>query len=81
MTNAENIRWGIIGCGRIAEKFVKSMAVVADGDRLFTMYRDAGHEVVIAVDRSDGRTLWEHRYAAEVTPSYSLDTSYGEGPG
>ena len=28
----KKIKWGIIGCGHIAHKFAKSLAVVEDGE-------------------------------------------------
>jgi outer membrane protein assembly factor BamB len=60
-------------------------AIVADGDRLYTMYR-AGNgraklgpwdaeEAVIALDAATGRTVWEHKY-----PSRREDFSFGAGP-
>src|SRR5262249_52185538 len=60
-------------------------AIVADGGRLFTMYR-AGNgrarqgpwqadETVIALDAATGRTIWEQAH-----PSALQDFSYGAGP-
>lgn len=60
-----------------------STILVEDG-RLYTMYRPvretasspwAEEEMVVALDASTGRTLWEHRYAAR-----PLDFKYGAGP-
>ena len=60
-----------------------STILVEDG-RLYTMYRpppqkpDAkwhDEEVVVALDESTGRTLWEHRY-----PAAPLDFQFGVGP-
>src|SRR6185295_2911896 len=57
-----------------------------EGDRLYTMYRPAGllsavrrsqEEVVIALDASTGKTIWEYRYAA---PTDGVDFSQGAGP-
>jgi len=55
-------------------------AIVSDGKRLYTMYRDGDDEIVIALDRKNGKTVWEQRYSAPVTKSESLSTKYGEGP-
>lgn len=60
-------------------------AVVADGTRLYTMYRPAGasgsrfnqQEVVVALDSATGKTLWEHTYAS---PTQGVDFSQGAGP-
>ena len=60
-------------------------AILADGDRLFTMYRGAHgpggsgpfdpEESVIAIDAVTGDTLWEHTY-----PSKVQDFGQGAGP-
>ena len=55
-------------------------AIAAHEGRLFTMTRRGDEEVVVALAADDGRTLWEHAYAAPVTPGPTLDTSWGEGP-
>src|SRR6266446_6653262 len=34
-------------------------SIVADGDRLYTMYSKGGQEFVIALDASNGKTIWE----------------------
>ncbi len=69
-------------------------SIVGDGRVLVTMYRplrgilatiaskfvaaEPEPEVVIALDSSTGRTLWEHRYAAPPAPR--MDLEYGPGP-
>jgi outer membrane protein assembly factor BamB len=52
-------------------------AIVVDDQRLFTMYRRDGREVVVALDTADGATLWEHDYDVAVR---GFDTEYGGGP-
>ena len=37
-------------------------SIVADGGRLFTLYRSGDDEVVVALDAETGATEWEHRY-------------------
>jgi outer membrane protein assembly factor BamB len=37
-------------------------SIVADGARLYTMYRGGEEEVVVALDAATGATVWEHRY-------------------
>src|SRR5215207_3922260 len=53
-------------------------AIVAEGGMLFTMYRKGDSEVVVALDASTGKTLWEFSYAAPFSPEY--DMSNGPGP-
>jgi outer membrane protein assembly factor BamB len=60
-------------------------AILADGDRLFTMYRTGNararngpwntEETVVSLDARTGKTMWEHRY-----PSRLEDFSRGPGP-
>jgi len=37
-------------------------SIVADGGRLYTLYRSGEEEVVVALDAASGATVWEHRY-------------------
>jgi outer membrane protein assembly factor BamB len=37
-------------------------SIVADGGRLFTLYRSGEEEVVVSLDAKTGATVWEHRY-------------------
>lgn len=53
-------------------------AIVADDERLYTMYRLDGQEVVVALDRATGETLWEHAYAAPLWEGFRGNN--GEGP-
>lgn len=62
-------------------------SIVAEGNRLFTMYREkAGllaigkqdQEVVVALDAASGKTIWEYRYDAAPLPRMNLE--YGPGP-
>lgn len=53
-------------------------AIVSDGARLYTMYRKAANEYVVALDAASGRTVWEHEYAAPLLPK--MDMTYGFGP-
>lgn len=52
--------------------------IVCLGDRLFTTFRDDTEEVVIAINRRDGSTIWETRYPHE--PYEDQDKNYGLGP-
>ena len=61
-------------------------SIVADGGRLYTMYRPLGmlsmirrsqQEIVTALDASTGRTIWE--YAID-SPTSGLNLSEGAGP-
>ncbi|MCH7591498.1 MAG: PQQ-binding-like beta-propeller repeat protein [Planctomycetes bacterium] len=53
-------------------------SIAMDDGKLFTMYRDGEEEVVIAIDASTGKTVWQNRYAA-VVPS-GVETRFGVGP-
>jgi outer membrane protein assembly factor BamB len=53
-------------------------AIVGEGGRLYTMYRQGEQEVVIALDAKTGKTIWEHGYAAPYIKG--MDMSYGDGP-
>jgi outer membrane protein assembly factor BamB len=55
-------------------------AIVVEGNRAYTMYRDvrANQEAVVALDTSNGRTVWEYRYAAPLLRG--INAEYGPGP-
>lgn len=53
-------------------------AIVAEGDRLFTMYRRGLQDVVICLDANTGQTVWEFAYDAPFSREYVLEQ--GEGP-
>ena len=55
-------------------------AIVVERPRLYTMYRRGDEEVVISLDASTGKTLWEHAYNAKVIPEPYVDTQHGTGP-
>ena len=59
--------------------------VLAEGGRLYSMYRPAGpsrgrfaqEEVVAALDAATGKTIWEHKYPS---PTAGIDYTEGAGP-
>ncbi len=53
-------------------------SIVADGGRLFTMYRKGDEEVVVALKAETGATEWEHKYRAPLFEK--MDTTGGKGP-
>ena len=53
-------------------------AILAEADRLYTMYRDGKNEVVISLDAQTGKTLWEYKY--ESIPLEGIEANYGTGP-
>src|SRR5882724_5208206 len=55
-----------------------SSSVVADGKRLYTMYRDGDNEVVVALESATGKTLWEYKYPAVFLKGMNMNT--GPGP-
>jgi len=52
--------------------------VLAEDGRLYTMYRSADQEVVIALDAQTGKTIWERRYDHDPHDGYIADR--GDGP-
>ena len=55
-------------------------AIVVEGDRLYTMYRnkDDSREIVIAMDARSGKTVWEFKYDA--SPAEGHSDQFGRGP-
>lgn len=53
-------------------------AILVQGDRLYTMYRRNDEEFVVCADASDGKTVWEFKYAAPMREGAS--TEFGKGP-
>lgn len=53
-------------------------AILAEGDRLYTMYRADENEIVIALDAKTGKTIWEHKYSC--TPHEGHVEQFGNGP-
>lgn len=53
-------------------------SVLVDGDSLYTMYRKADEEVLIALEAATGKTLWEYSYPARFLNG--MDMSTGPGP-
>lgn len=53
-------------------------AILAKDGRLYTMVREGKEEIVVALDASTGKTIWEHRYEAEFWPDMVL--RFGPGP-
>ncbi len=52
--------------------------IVAQGDRLYTIYRADPEEVVVCLDARTGETLWEQRYPSPLAEGH--DPDYGDGP-
>lgn len=53
-------------------------SVLAEGDRLYTMYRADDKEIVIALDAKTGKTVWEHRYESAASEIHVHQ--FGDGP-
>jgi len=47
-------------------------AIVTDGRTLYTMYRDVGDDVVVALDADSGKTVWQTRYDAPFAETCSV---------
>jgi outer membrane protein assembly factor BamB len=52
--------------------------ITVAGGVLYTMYRTATDEIVLAAKADTGATLWEHKYAAPFTASMKMEN--GSGP-
>lgn len=53
-------------------------AIVGDDRSLYTMDRDGGFDVVVALDATDGKRAWERRY--EGATRDENQTQFGSGP-
>ena len=53
-------------------------AIAVDEGKLYTMYRVADNEVVVALDAETGEIYWESSYPAPPWPGFN--TGYGPGP-
>lgn len=77
--------WGEAGPTRLWRRALGEgySAILADGDLLFTMYREGDNEVVIALDAATGATRWQHAYHAPLLHNGYFDVwlnSAGPGP-
>ena len=52
--------------------------ISVDGNVLYTMYRQANDEIVLAADANTGKTIWEYRYDAHIRPGMGMEN--GPGP-
>ena len=53
--------------------------IVVDGERLFSLYREADEEIIACLDAESGKTIWEYRYADPIDKS-QFASRYGYGP-
>jgi len=53
-------------------------AILADGSRLYTLYRRGHQNVAIALDAASGQTVWEQ--AMDAAPLGNMFLEYGSGP-
>ena len=77
--------WGDDGPRRLWRRALGEgySSILADGDLLFTMYRDGDDEVVVALDAATGATRWRHAYHAPLLHDGYFDVwlnSAGPGP-
>ncbi|HSF15246.1 MAG TPA: PQQ-binding-like beta-propeller repeat protein, partial [Vicinamibacteria bacterium] len=54
-------------------------SIVTDGNALYTMYRVGDDEIVVSLDASTGKTLWEHRYMAPLLEHMDYGTWLRQG--
>ncbi len=72
--------WPEAGPKRIWERALGEgySSIIADGTRLFTMYRNGDDEIIVALKADTGATEWEHKYNA---PAFEkMETRFGKGP-
>jgi len=53
-------------------------AVLIENGRAYTMYREGDDEIVVCLDATTGKTIWQHAYAA--TPREGHVHQFGDGP-
>jgi outer membrane protein assembly factor BamB len=53
-------------------------AILADGERLYTMFRRGNENVAVALDPATGKAVWEQSFDATPLPDMFLE--YGKGP-
>lgn len=53
-------------------------AILADRNRVYTMYREGRKEVAVCLDAKTGTTVWEYKY--ESMPIKGHESDYGSGP-
>jgi outer membrane protein assembly factor BamB len=53
-------------------------AILVEDGRLYTMYRDDEKEAVVCLNAKNGKTIWEHKYAA--SPKEGHVEQFGAGP-
>lgn len=72
--------WPAEGPSRLWERPLGAgySAIAAADGKLYTLYREDGHDVAVALDADSGERLWEHRYEAPVRDSNAVQ--FGEGP-
>jgi outer membrane protein assembly factor BamB len=72
--------WPVTGPRRLWKRELGEgySGVAVEHGKLFTMYRKGENEIVVALDATTGKTLWEYSYAAPFSPEY--DMTNGPGP-
>jgi len=53
-------------------------AILVEGGRLYTMFRDDDQEAVVCLDAKSGKTVWEHRYDSSAAEGHVRQ--FGDGP-
>ncbi len=73
-------RWPADGPARLWQRPLGEgySGIVCDAEQLYTMLRRGDEEVVVALRKSDGKTLWERTYPAPLPQD--ADTNFGRGP-
>lgn len=74
---AEKIRWGILGCGKIAHKFANDMQRVADGELFAVASRDATRAEAFGKEHRAGRIFTSYE---DMVRSPDVDAIYVATP-
>lgn len=53
-------------------------AILAEGDRLYSVHRDGDNDVVVALRADTGETIWATSYSSPAAPD--MDLAFGPGP-
>ena len=73
-------QWSEEGPKRLWEREIGEgySAILVEGNRLYTMFREGDHEVVVCLDAKAGEPVWERRY--EASPREGHVSQFGDGP-
>ncbi len=79
-TSGLSLNWPDGGPKKIWERELGEgySSIIVDGGRVYTMYRSGDDEIVIAMDRQSGETVWQYKYNAPAHKNHVMQ--FGAGP-